>query len=310
MAITHNDVQGLWFGTEELMQWLPAPLSGAETSPTGWAAEGVLLNGGGFAANSFGSHKRYQYAWSDASARQTAQTMKSYADGTYGRGLIYFQDPLTFDTNVLPAMWADPSMGIGMEGASLVYGVQATSVATPNRALNNLPVNSAVYNLDSIATGFRGKTQAVFIPVPQGYDLYLGAFYSATGTGGVYYCTQSTAGVISAPTQLTALSGTFTPILNRLVSGSSTLAGVWLYVGKSSAVASTVTLSAMAGRLIKTSASAPDRTTLQTGPWIGGQGHSGTRFAGKPTYVEYNGVGGGQVGFAASFIEMGSWIYG
>lgn len=41
--------------------------------------------------------------------------------------------------------------------------------------------------------------------------------------------------------------------------------------------------------------------------WSGGQGHSGVDFDGPPTYVEYNGVDGGQVGVAATFREVGSW---
>lgn len=45
------------------------------------------------------------------------------------------------------------------------------------------------------------------------------------------------------------------------------------------------------------------------GPWVGGQGHSGCRFDGEPTYIEYTGVNGGQVGYAATFREVGSWEY-
>lgn len=49
---------------------------------------------------------------------------------------------------------------------------------------------------------------------------------------------------------------------------------------------------------------------LQAGPWIGGQGHSGCRFVGVPTYVSNSPYAGGRIGFAASFTEVGSWVYG
>lgn len=49
---------------------------------------------------------------------------------------------------------------------------------------------------------------------------------------------------------------------------------------------------------------------LQRGPWIGGQGHSGCRFATAPSYVTNSGYAGGRIGFAASFTEVGDWVFG
>lgn len=43
------------------------------------------------------------------------------------------------------------------------------------------------------------------------------------------------------------------------------------------------------------------------GPWYSGEGHSGCRFVGNPTVVNYNGVGGGQIGLSAIFTEVGAW---
>lgn len=302
MAIAHNDVPGLWFGTLSHMEWLPSPLSGADVSPTGWNAETTLLSGGGFGLNSFGSHKRYQYSWSDASARLTAQTMKSFADGSYGRGLIYFQDPLTYDMNVLPAQWADTSMAVGNEGASLVYGVEPTGLpATPGTL--KLPAMTTNYDLATVAVGFRGVEQAVFVPVPDGYELKIGAVYSSTGSGGIFVSPQTALGSgIGAAVKLTELPASTTAPLSETFSG---VAGVWLWIGKTSAGAATVNIRGLMARLVKTG-----DPTVQRGPWVGGMGHSGAVFNGKPTYIEYSGVHGGQVGFAASFIETGTWLYG
>ncbi|AXC37911.1 hypothetical protein SEA_JACKO_53 [Microbacterium phage Jacko] len=43
------------------------------------------------------------------------------------------------------------------------------------------------------------------------------------------------------------------------------------------------------------------------GPWKSGEGHGGCRFVGNPTVINYNGVGGGQIGLSAVFQEVGAW---
>jgi hypothetical protein len=143
----YDNRKKFWFGTESRMDWFATPLQGADSSPSAWGADGTLLNGGGWALNSWGSHKRYTYEWPASSSRETAQKMKSYRDGTYGRGLLYFLEPTIFTTNVLPAHWADPSMAIDNEAPSLIYGHEPTAVPTSGGALNGLPVNSAYYSV-------------------------------------------------------------------------------------------------------------------------------------------------------------------
>lgn len=295
-----------FFGTEEKMMWMPTPNRGAQTGGSGWAAEGTTLNGGGFQLNSFGSHRQYIFEWPNTSSAKMAQTMKSYADGSFGRGLIYFLDPLIYTTNILPAMWADPSMGVGQEGASLVYGVDASGLPTSGHATNQIPVTSAYYDLSGIAQGWRGKEDAVFLPVPEGFTLHLGAMFNSSGSGGVFYRTQSSSGALGTVTALTPVNASSTEITNAEVQGL-TLSGVWLFVGKSASGAGSVTLSSMTARLTSTVSPKP---RIKEGPWIGGQGHSGCRFIGKPTEIKYGPFNGGQVGFAASFREVGSWLYG
>lgn len=294
----------LWFGTEQAMRWMPTPNRGADVSPEGWGDGGTLLNGGGYQLNSFGSHKNYLFEWPSSSARRVAQLMKSYADGTYGRGLIYFLDPLTYDTNVLPARWADPSMSIGVEGASLVYGVDPDPLPTSNWQVNDLPVRTAYYDLGGISAGWRGKEEAVFIPRPEGHSLSIGAFYSRTGSGGVFYRVQSEGGGLGPEIRVSELPAN-SPYVG--VNSANTGAGIWIWVGKSSVGASSASLSALSVRVYDTVNPLP---TINDGPWIGGQGHSGVRFVGKPTYMNNTGVNGGQVSYAATFKEVGSWIYG
>lgn len=297
----------LWFGTRERMEFLPTPKRGADVSPAGWGDGGSYLNGGGYQLASFGSHKNYSFEWSGASSRQVAQKMKSYSDGSYGRGLIYFVDPLIYDMNVFPAMWADPSIGTGLEGSSLVYGVDPVRVATPSSSANNLPVASANYNLATVAPGWRGYEEAVFLPIPDGYTLALGSIHTQTGTGRVFYRLQDLNGNLGTISPLTPIAPTASALVNTSIPHTAA-SGVWVYVGKTAAGAGAVTLSALTGRLFLTVGESISR--ISSGPWIGGQGHSGCRFNGKPTYLNNTGADGGQVGFAATFREVGSWMYG
>ena len=323
-----------WCGTEQRMEWFATPLQGADSSPSAWGADGTLLNGGGWALNSWGSHKRYTYEWPASSSREVAQKMKSYRDGTYGRGLLYFLEPTIFTTNVLPAHWADPSMAIDNEAPSLVYGLEPQAVPTSGGAANELPVNSAYYNLTSAPQTQTTPDSSVFIPIPEGHTLFLGSFYSATGSGGVFATPVNSNGSYGTPVRLTELENSATQIVNDPFSGVN---GVRLWVGRTSSAVSTVTLTAMIGRIIETSklpspnesglypgldvfpseslfpsntATSSVRRTFGGGPWMGGQGHSGCRFLGTPTYVTNSPIQGGRIGFAATFVETGSWAFG
>lgn len=295
--------KSMWFGTLERALWIDCPVSGPDMSPIGWGDEGTLLSGGGYARNSVGSHKEYVFEWKESSTRQAAQLMKSYADGAYGRGLLYFLDPLTYDTNVLPARWANPAMACDDEGPPHVYGAYPEENSVSGWETNQLPVNSAYYNLESIDSGYRDDLDTVFIPIPTGYTLHLGAFYSATGSGGVFATPVNTNGTLGTDVELTALANNSGVVVDDTFTG---VKGVRIWVGKSSAGVATVTFVAMVGRLIQSSKT--PSSTFTSGPWIGGMGHSGCRFVGKPTYVPNSGTEGGRIGYAATFKEVGSWV--
>lgn len=311
-VLAENGRRKLWFGTLDRMEWLPTPNRGADVSPEGWNAGGGLLSGGAYQLGSFNSAKNYSFEWPSSSSRQAAQLMKSYADGSYGRGLIYFIDPLTYNTNVLPALWADPSMAVASESNTLVPGVTPTSTPTSASASLRLPVQSAFYNLN--LTGVTGPetlddSNSVFIPIPEGYSMLLGAFYSATGSAGVYYSPVFSGGAASGATRLSEIPLNAAGVVNTLVISSPGQVGVRVWVGKTSSGPATITLSAMTARIFDIErASTPGHTGGDF--WSGGQGHSGCRFTGYPTYINQTGVDGGQVSYAASFREVGSWVTG
>lgn len=314
-----------WFGTKERMQWVPLPNSGADLSPEGWGESGTLMNGGGYVRHSWGTHKNYQFEWPSSSSRDAAQLMKSYRDGSFGRGLIYFHDPLSYNINVLPARWADPSMAVREQGASLVYDTNPTGQTTVNWPQHNLPVQTAVYPVSSMPVGMV-LDSALFIPIPPGMSLTLGAFYSSNSAlAGVFVTEVDANGNDSGVYRLPPIAESSAYVVNNFVHG---IRGVRLWVGKTSAAATgSVNLSGLVGRLIASplfddslvtrsygvepTAAGPyagsSRTLDLVGPWQGGQGHSGCRFDGPPTFVNYTGVNGGQVGYAASFKEVGGF---
>lgn len=289
----------MWFGTQDRAGWIETPQTGADVGAVAWGESGTLINGGGYAFNSFNSHKEYVFEWRSTSSREAAQEMMSYYSGTYGRGKLYFQDPLTYTTNVLPARWADPSITCDFEGASLIPGVEPERVKASSDPTLKLPVYSARYTLPATGT-HRGNH--VFIPIPDGYFLVVGAFYSAsTPDTGVYVAPVSPGGVISSnesrvtpstPTEL------FTTPLFKLPG----VMGAALWLGKpDSAAGSTLTVNAIHARLLPVDTTA--NTPAGENYWVGGQGNEGVRFMGPPTYINNTGRDGGQVQFAASFTE-------
>lgn len=300
-----------WFGTEERAGWFATPLQGADSSPSAWGVDGTLLNGGGYSFNSFGSHKRYVYEWPQSSSPETAQMMKSYRDGTYGRGLLYFLEPGIYRTNILPAHWADPSMSLNNEAPSLVYGNDPVAVPTSGGSSLLLPVASAQYDLSTTTPQtIPTPDSSVFLPIPEGHTLFLGAFYSSSGTGGIYVTPVNTNGTLGDAVKLTEKDNSDTDVVVDEFSGD--VSGVRVWVGRTDSSSSSVTIAAMCGRLMETSDTlVPAKVAkMVAGPWIGGQGHSGCRFLGTPSYVTNSPVQGGRIGFAASFVEVGSWVYG
>lgn len=295
---------GMWFGTKEYSGWIPTPLSGANVSPDAWGDSGTFLNGGGYAINSRNSHKTYDFSWRKSSTREFAQLMKSYYDGTYGRGKLYFHDPLTYTTNVLPARWADPSITTRFEGPALVPHVIPSMSPTSGFRKNRLPVKTAYFDLtgtpsieDLVDNKDIEETHYLYIPIPEGMELHLGAFFTAEQGAGVYVCSADESG---APTpdiqELTPLDNDSDVLFPDSFSGVS---GVYLWISHDGLEDyPSIELTAMHGRLSEIG------RPVQGEPfWIGGQGNAGVRFEGPPSYTNHTGVNGGQVELGAVFIE-------
>lgn len=282
----------MWFGTEEAMTWIETPQTGADVSPVGFSASGTNLQGGGYERTSWDSHKVFVFSWGNSTSLEMASLLHSYRDGTYGRGLIWFHDPMYYQVNILPGRVADPSMAVNYEAPPLIrdnFPRFTPTAANPNR----LPILTAIYD---VADAYNAETaeDEIFIPIPPGFTLSLGAVYTtAHASANLYYRTP--AGTVT----ITQTSPGASDLMPQSISGQP-----WVRIGmrNTSGAVRAVSITAMMARLLP-----PGEAPEPPAPWVKGHGHSGCRFRGTPTLVNYSGVGGGQVGVATTLTETGAW---
>lgn len=302
----------MWFGTQDYATWIQTPQRGADVSAQGWNESGNFLNGGAFAFNSFNTHKEFDFSWRTTSSRKEAQTMMSFYSGTFGRGKLYFLDPLTMKTNVLPARWASPSITCDFEGESLVPGIDPLQVSQTNTDRLQLPVTSAQYQFVSHVQG-DPRDVGVFIPVPPGYAALVWGVSGATGGASaprVRVGNVSRGGFVS-PTVNPLPNATPSDLQYKLDGGAIYSMnpgdiGIQLWFGgqvTGAVVDGTLTVNALSVEIVP----AESVVSYSQSPrehWYGGQGNEGVRFLQPPTYINNTGRDGGQIEFAATFTEV------
>lgn len=273
----------IYFGTQDYMTFIPCPLVDMARGLNGWNENGTFLNGGGYSRSSRAGHRIYNMAW-PKKGHSDLYELHAFANGDFGTGLIYFIDPFASSTNVMPQAWSSPWMACEDGGPNLAGRGEAepTLITTPSNTYR-YPINAAQYTLDGTETPL-----SVWVPIPTGYTLHLGAHGAATGSGAVTVTPDG-----SGSSNLTLL-GANTPTLTNY-----TLAGP---TGVTVAIDGTGTLDlyAVVGFILKTGASAP------TGYWRPGEGHSGCEFVGFPTDTGYSAVFDLRA-TSATLKEVGSW---
>lgn len=278
----------MWFGTREYMQWVPAPALNIDASKRGWQTETAYMNGGAYVRRSVTAHKRFSMAW-NLTTRERIRSITDYADGLYGDGPIYWADPFTMDTNMLPAYWAAPFMGT--EDGPILSGSEYTrpeAVPSPNDL--GYPLTSALYTVGT------DPKPSVWIPIPPGYTAWVGA-HGQAGTGGTVVATPTTGpGTPDAPVTLTLLSVADSTRFNQSFDSSS-YSGVLISLGGSG----TVTLSGLMVQVL------PSGLVPPSGGFISGQGHSGASFVSQPVLTQYSAVYD-RVGLTAELVETNAWL--
>jgi hypothetical protein len=263
-----------------------APAVNMPSSKQGYFNKVDFLNGGTSIRRSTAAHKNYTMSWNFLD-RDEARKILDLADGVYGRGPIYVHDPMAADRNVLPQWWATPSQGLS-DGLALNDGTRGEAVTTPANTLN-FPSESVLY------TVLEGQTRRVWVPIPDGYTAWVGA-YGSNGTGGTVVATPTiNAGSDGTPVTLTLLSVSSDARFNQSFASSS-FDGVTLSLGG----AGTLTLSGIMVQVLETG------VTPETGGFISGQGNSGLQFVAQPTYTPYSSALD-KVGVVAELTEYYGW---
>lgn len=296
----------MWIGTVDpttgapRMNWIPTPDTGADVSHSGFSAEAVLLNGGGYTRNSWDSHKVYQFSWGQSGSLQLASVVQGYANGSFGRGLLYFNDPMYYGTNILPSRWADPSMALNHEAPGIA-GTTVTPTGSPAGASTLMvPVSSAEYALP-ISHNILGD-EALTLVVPPGHQFSFGWIGETSHADtGVSIFQTGMSGISNGYVTPLPLSGDNVTSISGLA--DDVTGGIVRIAVRGSVSSDTyIIVNAMTARIFE-----PGAPVSHVGPWMSGEGHSGCRFVGKPTIVNYNGVDGGQVGISCTLKETGSW---
>jgi hypothetical protein len=280
----------MYFGTRNYMQWVVAPKINYEASKRGYVSAAGFVNGGQFVRRSASAAKGYNLSW-ELKPRDEIRTINDYADGVYGTGPIYFLEPFAMDKNLLPQYWATPALGA--VDAPLLAGVfDDERPALSPTPLNTLgyPSNAATYTL-AVGT----ELSSVFIPVPPGYSLWVGAHGSRTGTAGVQITPTTGPTTTAAPLDVPLLLATNATRLNTSINGDTYRGGIISLKG-----VGTVALYGLMAQVLR------NGTLPATGGFISGQGHSGCSFAEEPTLTNYS-VALDKVGLSVNLVETEGW---
>lgn len=278
-----------WFGTQHYATWLRSPSRGSSFSPEAWGDAGTYLSGGGWAANSAGSHREFILQWGEAASIEDAMLMQAFRDGAYSESpydLMYFYDPLSYDRNVLPKQWAQPSLlgpllglEVGATPASLGGGLPRRTLVVP-----------AGYQegLDPVGPG-RG---VLYQPIPDGYELFL------CGMGADVFRVK--------PQNVDGDFGSSLSVPGVGWRGVHEARGVLIYLeNQDSESALAAGLRAV---LQPVGGHEPESPFSGVPEWLPGMGHSGCRFVGQPTYVPTGPYSGGLASFAVTLKEVGDWL--
>lgn len=304
-----NYRNGLWLGTKEYARFVPAPARGAAVTPTGWDEDATGKNGGGYVSQSVGRHQVIQYDWSRSTDRQYANYIQGLRDGLYGRGLIHFTDPTSYETNVLPAFWASPGMALGYEAPPLVFRKVPDEFYFGRSDRDNSPMRGATYK--GIPNQFN-IADALYVPIPPGMAFLFGTRYESNNTAtGVYVQPVDMQGGMNTSNRVLMPRGInlIQPMKDLVTHSFSSVqyGGVYIWLGRTSSVSvgSFISVLDMVGKLVPVEALETDiKRRYDNEPWYGGEGNTGMKFLGRPTIVE---AGLQNTEISATFKEVGAW---
>jgi hypothetical protein len=295
----------VYFGNDKYQTWIKAPATGLVAANQGWTSETQLLSGRTHIARSQASHKRFTMNWlgSMNDAELGLNIVKDFADGLYGEGPFFWNDPYATTTNLFSPAWAAPFMSIGTDWDAICpddVGVTKEVVTTASISAfvgtNNqgYPANSAKFITPDEPTA---ESDRFTFYIPDGYTLWIG-FHGHHGSTGAVFGQAHKNGVAATPTAITPLGVNSTTRVNASFS-SSVADKVEFYLAKTESTPCTFYVSGLIAQLLRTG------ETPETGGFISGRGTTGLEFATIPEVEYYSAaINNGQVGMSATFAEV------
>lgn len=261
----------VWFGTEQDMRWIPAPLANYVRGLVKFRAEDLYLNGGAFLRQSDAGHAEISLSW----AVQSAESLAPAVTLLDQPGPLHYVDPIAMKNNVVPPYWAMPMLGL-TDGPPLVPGVEPVKVS--GTSTNGYPAVSARFVVS------KATNTNLSIPVPPGHTLHLGVH----GTGGTYRINGGT-----AVSPLTVANNTRT---NLTFTGPG-------FANLQLASAATYNIAGIIAQIL------PTGKTPKAGGFLPGQGTTGLMLKDDYSLTNYSSeLPNAQQGLAATLVEVGAWL--
>lgn len=282
------------------MSWVPCPDTGMGAGAEGYSELLDFENGGADVVSSAATHRVYDLEWGTRSGSGTAglDVIRSYQQGVFGPGLIYFADPMNFTTNLFPPHWATPALS--QLGWKKIYDGNIGTASYPTVAANvyNYPARAFASAAGAITKPTVAAHIAV-IPIPPGFNLRV-CFRSAPGagvTGVIGYQAINLNGSYAASSTATVNEAGSAPV--TIFSGNTYRAvEFWVAGGVTNLV------SAMAWLHPVNAISVPN---LSIAPHVPGAGHTGCKFTSAAIVENYVMTDRTLKGMSTQLTEVGAW---
>lgn len=266
----------MWFGNALHQQWVPMPKTGMTRTMEGSSAELALDNGGLWIDDTSAEHAVYNMEFSVRDGGyQGIEAFERFRAGDWGTvrrlgslGYLRFVDPMRQRDNLFAASWATPG-NAELSDWKPIHDSDPSYVGY-TVGTYQYPLRAAVYTIASASVPTRGNSRHGFI-IPPGHKLCLGATGSATGTAVIRARGYTSAGAPSTTYDIPPTGSNIAPTFTVEIT-SAMHPYVEVYLTKTSAATSTVTLAALRAQIIPTSETAfADRHQP-------GYGHMGLKF--------------------------------
>ena len=297
----------VYFGNAQKQTWIVSPQSGMRASSAGYISEQQLLTGSTSIKRSGASHRRFEASWLGSlnapGLEDSLQTIKEFADGYYGEGPFFWNDPYAMKSNMFSPAWASPAMSIDSDW----YAVCPDDAGIGKSKVLTSSISSLVGNNTQGYPMYAAKYEAPGNPnaqsdrftfyIPEGYSLWIG-IHGHHGATGKAFIQSYKNGVAATPAELTMLGVNTANRFSTSVS-SSTANKVEFYIAKVAPSPCTFHIVGLMAQLL------PTGQTPATGEFLSGRGTNGLEFGSFPTMEYYSAnVNDGQIGMSATLVEV------